>query len=127
MSQIELVFVFLSLLPFGVVIYGIKTWYRPVQWGKNMRGGYHSRRADKTPEHWLFAQMEYARVNLRLGSLWSLAGILQLVLWKLQVLGDSVGAGIAIAEVVVYYIAARTTMEKKLSKRFDQSDALLGR
>ncbi len=127
MNQIEVMFVFLSILPIIVLLYGVKSWRKPVQWGKNMRGGYHSRRADKTPEHWMFAQMEYARLNIKTGAIWSVIGIVQLVLWKMKLLSAPIGVGAGLVECVVYYIAARWLMEQKLSKRFDESDALLGR
>lgn len=127
MNQIEAMFVLLSILPIIVFLYGMKSWRKPVQWGKNMRGGYHSRRADKTPEHWMFAQMEYARLNIKIGALWSVVGIVQLVLQKMQIFSVSIGIGAGLVECVVYYIVARCLMEQKLSKRFDESDALLGR
>lgn len=114
-------------VPLAVLLYGVWAWYKPAEWKKSMRMGYHSRRAERTPEHWMVAQRMYALMNMRFGGVWCVLAVAETVLFWKNILTPGAAIAVGCVQAAVYYLVVGYRMEKKLADRFDEADALAGR
>ena len=121
----SVVAVFLAVVvPVLLLLYGVKGWYHPAEWKKSIRGGYHSRRVDKSAIHWQVAQREYAKWNICTGVLGCGVAAVQGTLLYIGWIQPFFSIGISGVFYGAYYIFVRYKIEKTLSDHFDQSDAL---
>ncbi len=127
MNQMTTAILVLIGVPLAVLAYGILGWYKPAQWKKSLRMGYHSRRAERSPEHWMVAQRTYAMLNMRFGAVWCVIAGVETTLLLKGIFVSQTAIFIGCIQAAVYYLAVGYLMEKKLADRFDQADALAGR
>ena len=123
MNKFSIAILLAVLLPIIVLLYGIKGRYYPAVW-QSPRGGYHSRRADKSPIHWKVAQYQYAKINQIAGCIGCILGGFQSFLMYQNWILPEISICISLFLITVYYIVARIRIEKILAAQFDMSDAL---
>lgn len=126
MDQFGVAVLLAILLPIFVLLYGIKGKYYPAPW-QSPRGGYHSRRADKSPIHWQVAQYKYAKINLFAGVIGCIIGAVQSFFLYKKLLFPEISICISLVFITAYYLVARNRIEKTLAMRFDMNDALKGK